>query len=117
VGPQGPPGPRGEPGPPGQWPPIEQLKPWLNLIFEAWEEYRKLRERETAELEAMQVFERAILDDAEGDPFMFSDEEEGDHRKKKDKKHKKKKKRKHGKEDVRNEDVKDDDLNDEDLLE
>jgi hypothetical protein len=75
-------------------PPIEEMRPWLNLIFEAWEDYRKMRERETAEQEAMQVFERAVLNDADGDPFMFSDEEDSDHRKKKDKKDKKKKKHK-----------------------
>jgi hypothetical protein len=66
------------------------------MIFDAWEEHRKARERETAEREAMQVFERAVLNGEDGDPFMFSDEddEHGD-RKKKDKKDRKKKKHKH----------------------
>ena len=60
------------------------------MIFEVWEEYRKAREREAEEREAMQVFERAVLNDESGDPFMFSDEndDQGD-RKKKDKKKKK----------------------------
>jgi len=70
------------------------MRPWLNLIFEAWDEYRKARERETAEQEAMQVFERAVLNGADGDPFMFSDEDDSDHKKKKDKKDRKKKKHK-----------------------
>ena len=71
------------------------MRPWLHLIFDVWEEYRKARERETAEQEAMQVFERAVLNGEDGDPFMFSDEEDdnGD-RKKKDKKDKKKHKHK-----------------------
>jgi hypothetical protein len=72
------------------------VRPWLHLIFEAWEDYRKTREREAEEREAMQVFERAVLNNESGDPFMFSDEND-DHgeRKKKDKKDKKKKKHKH----------------------
>jgi hypothetical protein len=48
----GPAGPRGEPGPSGQLPSIEQVMPWLHLIFDAWEDHRKLRERESAEREA-----------------------------------------------------------------
>jgi hypothetical protein len=98
-GPQGkagPQGPRGEPGPPGQLPSIETMRPWLHMIFDAWEEHRQARERETAEREAMQVFERAVLNEEDGDPFMFSDEQDADgDRKKKDKKDKKKKKHKH----------------------
>jgi len=66
------------------------------MIFDVWEEYRQKRDRETAEREAMAVFERAVLNDEHGDPFMFSDEtvDDGDHRKK-DKKDKKKHKHKH----------------------
>jgi hypothetical protein len=66
------------------------------MIFDVWEEYRQKRDRETAEREAMAVFERAVLNDEEGDPFMFSDESDtdGEH-KKKDKKDKKKHKHKH----------------------
>jgi Collagen triple helix repeat (20 copies) len=95
-GPQGPAGPRGEPGPPGQLPSIEEIRPWLHMIFDVWEEYRQTRERETAEREAMAVFERAVLNDEEGDPFMFSDESGDDveHRRK-DKKDRKKHKHKH----------------------
>jgi hypothetical protein len=99
-GPQGPPGPRGEPGPPGQLPSIEEIRPWLHMIFDVWEQYRQTRERETAEREAMAVFERAVLNDEHGDPFMFSDEtgDDGKPRKKgkKDrKKHKNKDREKH----------------------
>jgi hypothetical protein len=39
-------GPRGEPGPPGQLPSIEQVMPWLHLVFDAYEDYKRLRERE-----------------------------------------------------------------------
>ena len=71
------------------------------MIFDVWEEYRQKRDRETAEREAMAVFERAVLNDEHGDPFMFSDENDndGEHRKrdKKDKKkHKHKRKEKDG---------------------
>jgi len=76
-------------------PSIDEVRPWLRLIFEAWEDHQKAREREGAEREAMQVFERAVLKEMDGDPFMFSDEEDDDHRKKKDKRDKKKKKHKH----------------------
>ncbi len=71
------------------------MRPWLQLIFEAWEDHQKARERDAAEHEAMQVFERSVLNEMNGDPFMFSDEEDDDNRKKKDKKDKKKKKHKH----------------------
>jgi hypothetical protein len=94
-GPQGPPGPRGEGGPPGELPSIELVKPWLFQIFEAWEEYRKTRERDSAEREAMQVFERAVVNEMDGDPFLFSDEADDDgERRKKDKKDRKKHKHK-----------------------
>jgi hypothetical protein len=76
------------------------VKPWLFQIFEAWEEYRKTRERDTAEREAMQVFERAVLSEMDGDPFMFSDEEDDDgERRKKGKKDRKKHKHRHKQED------------------
>ena len=94
-GPQGPPGPRGEPGLPGRLPSNDEMRPWLHMIFEVWEEYRKARERETAEQEAMQVFERAVLNGDDTDPFTFSDENEDHGRRKKDKKDKKRKKHKH----------------------
>jgi len=60
---RGEPGPEGKPGRkvraanPGRRsvPSIEDMRPWLHMIFDAWEEHRKARERETAEREAMQV--------------------------------------------------------------
>src|SRR5579883_1798121 len=99
VGPQGAPGPRGEAGPPGQLPSIEQVMPWLHLIFDAYEDYRKQREQEAAdraaqearEREAMKVFEDEDLVD-HGDGF----DEDGEGKRGKKKKDKKKHKdRKH----------------------
>ena len=73
------------------------------MVFEAWEDYKKSRERDAAEREAMQVFERAVLNEMDGDPFMFSDEDDGE-RKKKDKKDKKRKKHKHNEDDTEHHD-------------
>lgn len=82
-------GPRGEAGPPGQLPSIEQIMPWLHVIFDAWEDYRRHREqeaREAAEQEAAQQEALAAFTDADlGD---LDDEE--DRRDKKDEKKKKK---------------------------
>jgi Collagen triple helix repeat (20 copies) len=103
AGPQGKPGvkgeagPRGEAGPPGQLPSIEQVMPWLHLLFDAWEDYKRLREFEAAELEAAerlaaerQASEQAALEADENDDG--SDGEDDDHKKKK--KHKDKDKHK-----------------------
>ena len=49
AGPPGPPGPRGEAGPPGALPSIEQVMPWLHLLFEAFEDYRQQKERAAGE--------------------------------------------------------------------
>ena len=90
--------PQGPPGPPGQLPSIEQLMPWLHVIFDAWEDYRKNREQEAAERGAMESREREamnVLEDSEADGdagFDFGDEH-GKHKKKKDKKHKDKHKK------------------------
>jgi hypothetical protein len=62
AGPQGKPGvqgekgPRGEAGPPGQLPSIEQVMPWLHLLFDAYEDYKRQREREA--IEANEAAER-----------------------------------------------------------
>jgi hypothetical protein len=40
---------RGEAGPPGALPSIEQVMPWLHLLFDAWEDYKRQREREATE--------------------------------------------------------------------
>ena len=86
-------GPRGEPGPPGALPSIEQVMPWLHLIFDAWEDHRRAREaaeREAAERAAAEQEALAALNDAEpGDPDEESDDD--DRREKKKKKHKDKK--------------------------
>jgi hypothetical protein len=68
-------------------PPIEEVMPWLHQVFAAFEDYRRLRERETMEREefaaqqreALKIFENA---DIGGDDFA----DEADRKKKKDKK-------------------------------
>jgi hypothetical protein len=72
-------------------PSIEQVLPWLDQLFDAWDERRRQREREAAEREALEAavheVEEAIVDDEADDG---EGEGEGDdHRKKK-------KKKKHG---------------------
>lgn len=65
--------------------------PWLHQVFEAFEDYRRQREREAAEREelaaqqreALKIFENADIGDAD-----FGDEDGGKKRKKKDKKKK-----------------------------
>jgi hypothetical protein len=105
AGPQGPAGPRGEQGPPGTLPTIDQLMPWLHQIFEAWEDYKKTREREAEERDAAQlavreVFMAAAHDDALDEAFEDDDPhleliEAPPKKKKKDKKKKKHRKHKH----------------------
>src|ERR1700757_4358203 len=51
AGKAGPAGAGGEPGLPGELPSIDQVLPWLHLIFEAWEDYKQKKEREAAERE------------------------------------------------------------------
>jgi hypothetical protein len=86
-------GPRGEPGPPGQLPSIEQVMPWLHLIFDAWEDHRRAREaaeREAAERAAAEQEALAALHDAEASEPADGDDDD-DRREKKKKKHKDKK--------------------------
>jgi hypothetical protein len=69
-------------------PSIEQVLPWLEQLFDAWDERRRQREREVAEREALE----AAVQDVNGDAFADDTSEEtgdDDHRKKK-------KKKKHG---------------------
>jgi len=65
--------------------------PWLHLLFDAYEDYKRQREREA--IEANEAAEREASTQAalaEHSDDMF-DEEDDEHRKKKDKKHKDKK--------------------------
>ena len=72
-------------------PSIEQVMPWLHLIFDAWEDHRRAREaaeREAAERAAAEQEALAALQDAEaGEP----DDDDDERREKKKKKHKDKK--------------------------
>ena len=72
--------------------------PWLRLLFDAFEDYRKQRQLQEAELEAleaqgreaMKVFEDAEANGDESD--RYGDDDESD---RKDKKEKKKNKKRH----------------------
>jgi hypothetical protein len=70
-------------------PSIEQVMPWLHLVFDAYEDYKRLRERETAEREAV---ESAVLEAGEHGEGSGDDDEDDEHRNKKKKRHKDKKK-------------------------
>jgi hypothetical protein len=86
-------GPRGEPGPPGALPSIEQVMPWLHLIFEAWEDYKaqrdleRIRQEEAERQQALEAAQEAAAAEAAVD-------DEGNGEKKKHKKKKNKKKHK-----------------------
>jgi hypothetical protein len=86
---QGDKGPRGESGLPGQLPSIDQVMPWLHLLFDAYEDYKRQREREALEAAEREASAHAALAEP-ADEAMF--EEDDEHRKKKNKKHKDKKK-------------------------
>jgi hypothetical protein len=71
-------------------PSIEQIVPWLDLVFDAWEDHRRRREldaveREAAEREALAAVES--VEDAPEDP----EDDDDDHKKKK--KHRRKDKK------------------------
>src|ERR1700690_2591238 len=78
-------GPRGEPGPPGQLPSIEQVMPWLHLLFDAWEDYKRQREREAFEATQHEAnIPEALAADEHGDMFADDEDEDDKERKKKD---------------------------------
>jgi hypothetical protein len=65
--------------------------PWLHLVFDAYEDYKRQREREAIEATEREAEAYAALTEHNDD--MFAEEDDGEHRKKKDKKrHKDKKK-------------------------
>jgi hypothetical protein len=70
-------------------PSIEQVMPWLHLLFDAWEDYKRMREREAADRDAADRVAMAVAEHGDGsdDP----DDDEG-HRKDKKKKRRKDKK-------------------------
>ncbi|AMN40780.1 hypothetical protein [Rhodoplanes sp. Z2-YC6860] len=84
-------GPRGEPGPQGALPSIEQVMPWLHLIFEAWEDYKaqrdleRIRQEEAERQQALEAAQEAAAAEAVAD-----DQDDGEKKKHKKKKNKKK---------------------------
>jgi hypothetical protein len=104
AGPQGKPGvagekgPRGDAGPAGQLPSFEQVLPWLHQLFDAYEDYRRQRERETIEIAERDAATQRAFAEHDHNEILFDESDDEDHdrkRKKKDKKDKKDKKRKH----------------------
>jgi hypothetical protein len=69
-------------------PSIEQVMPWLHMIFDAWEDHRRQREHEAAERAAHEAAERAAAEALAFDDESNDPEDEGDHKNKKKKKHK-----------------------------
>jgi len=69
--------------------------PWLHLLFDAWEDYKRLREREALEAAEREASVHDAL--AAGEPIEMFDEDEDDdieqHKKKKHRKDKKKHKK------------------------
>jgi hypothetical protein len=63
--------------------------PWLHLVFDAWEDYKRLREREAADREAAERIALAVAEDGVGSDDPDDDD---DHHKKKNKKRRKDKK-------------------------
>jgi hypothetical protein len=92
-------GPRGEPGPPGQLPSIEQVMPWLHLLFDAWQDYKRQRECEAAEATKHEARVHEALAEHDHGEMSDGDEDEDDkERKRKKKKNKRRKdKNKHKK--------------------
>ena len=60
------------------------------MIFDAWEDHRRMREREAAELEAAEQETLAALNEVVSDD---AEDDDDDHREKKKKKHKDKDKK------------------------
>lgn len=95
---QGEKGPPGEVGPAGPLPSIEQVLPWLHQLFDAYEDYKRQREREAIEAAERDAATQRAFAEQDRDEVLFdegdSDEDLDRKRKKKDKKDKKDKKHK-----------------------
>lgn len=78
-----------EPGPPGALPSIEQVMPWLHLIFDAWEDHRQKRAQEAAEREraaAEMAAQEATATDDDGANDDDDRKKKHRHKRRKDKK-------------------------------
>jgi hypothetical protein len=70
-------------------PSIEQVLPWLHLLFEAWEDYKLKRQREAIEATERDAKTQEALTEHDHDAVLFDDDDDDDRRKKKDKKRRK----------------------------
>jgi Collagen triple helix repeat (20 copies) len=99
AGPQGKPGvqgergPRGEAGPPGQLPSIDQVMPWLQMLFEAWDDYRLKRQREAFEIAERDAATHKAMAEYDHDEVLFEEHDDDGERRDKDKRDKKKDKK------------------------
>jgi hypothetical protein len=62
-------------------PSIDQVMPWLHLLFDAYEDYKRQREREAIEAAEREASTLAALTEYNDD--MFAGEDDDEHRKKK----------------------------------
>jgi hypothetical protein len=65
-------------------PSIDQVMPWLHLLFDAYEDYKRQREREALEAAEREASAHAAL--AEPEEEVLEEDDDDEHRKKKDKK-------------------------------
>jgi hypothetical protein len=73
-------------------PSIDQIMPWLHLVFDAWEDYRQTRLREAQERDAQAAVDAALREAEPADAEDDSDDEDDGKDDKKKKKHRKHKK-------------------------
>ena len=88
-------GPRGEAGPPGQLPSIDQVLPWLHLLFDAYEDHKRRRESEAMENAERDATTQLAFAEQDHDEVLFDDadgDEDRDRKRKKNKKDKRDKK-------------------------
>ena len=78
-------------------PSIDQVLPWLHLLFDAYDDYKRQRERDAFEAAEREATTQLALAEQDHDEILFDDGEDDEDRdrkrKKKDKKDKKRRKK------------------------